>query len=239
MSKFCKIGLLVLLSVTTLAGFLWLPPTNNGFLHPKLARIVVFHVPCSLVATVASVVATIFAVLYLKTRDVLHDVRSKVSFELALLFWILTTVTGAVFAKAQWNAYWSWDIKQGCILLLLLILIAYFALRNAIDDPDRKATLGAVYALFAMIAVPYLTYILPNSTQLTEHPKGTLTTSDGLMPQYALVLWAGFVGLTGVYAWLFRLHVKVEMLEHRRMLRESEANKKRTVTTVSRRGEAT
>lgn len=206
MSKLAKIALLLLLCATTAAGFLWLPPAR-GFQNPALARIVVFHVPCSIVGALATVVGAWHAVRYLWKRDLLDDVKSRVSFSLALLFWMLTTVTGAIFARVQWGAYWSWDIKQTSILLLLLVNVAYFALRASLDDPHRRATIGAAYTLFALLAVPYLTYVLPNSTPDTLHPKNTVFS-----PEYRLVLWAGALGLSLVYVWAFRVHVALESI---------------------------
>ena len=217
-SNALKIGLLLLLCSTTIAGFIWLPEPTTGFLHPALARMVVFHVPCSLVGTVASLVATVYAIMYLGTKRREYDIKSRVSYSIALLFWVLTTVTGAIFANAQWGAYWSWDIKQSCILLLLLILTSYFALRAAIDDPRKQATAGSVYAVFAMVAVPFLTLILPNGLGPTNHPKGTLTTREGLSSEYKWVLYLGFFGLTMVYLWMFRLQVALENVKLRMSL---------------------
>ncbi|BDI32292.1 hypothetical protein CCAX7_43430 [Capsulimonas corticalis] len=209
-----KVLLLLMLCATTVAGFLWLPAAE-GFRNPALARIVVFHVPCSIVASIASGVTMWYAIAYLATRRPMHDVKSRVSAELSLLFWILTTVTGAIFAKAQWGTYWNWDIKQGAIILLLMIYAAYFALRSAITDERKQAVIGAAYGIFATLCVPFLTYILPNSTPDTLHPKGTITTKDGLSPEYKLVLWVGVLGLTLVYVWVWRQHVALDAIRSR------------------------
>ncbi len=209
-----KIALLFLLCATTIGGFFWLPPAQ-GFANPPLARIVVFHVPCAIVADIAAAVAAWYAIAYLRRRDLTDDLKSSVSFGLALLFSLLTTVTGAIFAKAQWGGYWNWDPKQTAILMLLLIYVAYFALRAAIDDSRKRASLGAAYALFAVVAVPFLTYILPNSTDQTLHPKNVINTRDGLDTSYKIVLWSGVLGLSFVYLWTFRIHVALGALEIR------------------------
>jgi len=204
--KIVKVLLLPLGCAVIAAGFLWLLPAK-GFMNPALARIVVFHVPCSIVGLVATTVATWFSIAYLWKRRLSDDIKAFASFSWSLLFWILTTVTGSVFSKAQWGAYWSWDIKQGSILLLLMVFVAYFALRAAISDRRKAATIGAVYAIFALLAVPYLTLILPNSTPDTLHPKGTL--EGGLDTRYNTVLWLDFLTVTLVYVWGFRLQVAI------------------------------
>ena len=207
--KIGRVGLLLLVCAATAAGFLWLPAIPL-FVSPELARIAVFHIPCSIVGSVATAVGVWYAIRYLKGRRLEDDIKSSVSLALALLLWSLTTVTGAIFAKAEWGAYWSWDIKQISIVMLLLIYCAYFALRTAIDDDRKRATISAVYTLFALVSVPFLTLVLPNSTPNTLHPKNTVFS-----PEYWIVLSAFSVGLTLIYLWAFRVHVALEKVQLR------------------------
>lgn len=207
--KLGRIGLLLLVCVSVGAGFLWLPPVKT-FVSPALARIAVFHIPCSIVGSVATAVGVWYAGCYLKNRRLEDDIKSSVSLGLALLLWTLTTVTGAIFANAEWGAYWSWDIKQISIVMLLLIYAAYFALRTAIDDGRKRATISAVYTLFALVSVPFLTLILPNSTPNTLHPKNAVFGTE-----YQIVLLAFSIGLTLIYVWAFRVHVALETVQLR------------------------
>ncbi len=211
MTNLGKIGLLLLLCAANVGGFLWLPPAV-GFINPDLARIFVFHTPCAMAGYSASAVALWYAVCYLRRRDPADDIKSRVSFALALVFWILTTVTGAIFAKTQWGAYWNWDPRETSMFLALLICTAYFVLRAAIDDPRRRATIGAVYALFATAALPFLSYVLPNAGDQSLHPKNVINSRGGLSPEYETVFWAQTLGLCLVYVWAFRLHVALDTL---------------------------
>ncbi len=217
-----KIGLLLLVCAAIVGGFLWLPPVK-AFVSPELARIAVFHIPCSIVGSIATAVGVWFALRFLRFRDLRDDVKSSVSLALALLLWCLTTVTGAVFAKAEWGAYWSWDIKQISIVMLLLIYLAYFALRAAVDDTRKRATVSAAYTLFALVAVPFLTLVLPNSTPNTLHPKNTVFSAE-----YWIVLGAFSLGLTLIYAWAYRLHVSLELMQMKLDKRARSFLRKRT-----------
>jgi len=217
-----KFGLLLLVCAATAGGFLWLPPVTT-FVSPELARIAVFHIPCSIVGSVATAVGVWFALRYLRFRDLRDDIKSSVSLSLALLLWCLTTVTGAIFAQAEWGAYWSWDIKQISIVMLLLIYVAYFALRAAVDDARKRAAVSAAYTLFALVAVPFLTLILPNSTPNTLHPKNTVFSAE-----YWVILSAFSVGLTSIYVWAFRLHVALELMQRRLDRRARVVLQKRT-----------
>ncbi len=217
-----KFGLLLLVCAATAGGFLWLPPVPT-FVSPELARIAVFHIPCSIVGSVATAVGVWFALRYLRLRDLRDDIKSSVSLSLALLLWCLTTVTGAIFAQAEWGAYWSWDIKQISIVMLLLIYVAYFALRAAVDDARKRAAVSAAYTLFALVAVPFLTLILPNSTPNTLHPKNTVFSAE-----YWVILSAFSVGLTLIYIWAYRLHVALELMQRRLDRRARVVLQKRT-----------
>ena len=117
----------------------------------------------------------------------------------------------------QWGVYWNWDPKQSAILLLLLIYLAYFALRAAVPDEGKQALAAAGYTLFAALTTPFLTFVLPNSTP-SLHPKGVIFSSDGMDATYHLVFWASTLGFLGLSYWMFRVQTALEELQarHRR-----------------------
>jgi len=189
----------------------------QGFV-PGAGRIIFFHVPMAMVSAIGFLIAMIHAVRYLATRDPLADVRSETAAELGTLFCLLATLTGSLFAKIQWNAYWHWDPKQTSILILLLIYGAYFGLRMAVEDPDRRATLASVYAILAFFAVPFLMWIVPRLPAFDSslHPKDVLTKKEGLSTDYRIVLYSSFAGFCGLLAWLNDLQVRVRKVAMRR-----------------------
>ncbi len=134
-----KLALLVWLAVVIVAAFFYVHAAE-GFIGES-SRIVFFHVPMAWIAVLAFLVSCITSVMYLRRRDPKDDIRASVSAGLGLLFAVLATTTGAVFAKIMWGAYWNWDPRQTSITILLLIYAAYLALRGAVDDPERRASL--------------------------------------------------------------------------------------------------
>ncbi len=193
------LGLWMALVIT--GAFLYAPPAM-GFRNQALARMLFFHVPNAIVGTVVSALSAWFALRYLIARCWIDDARSHALASLALLFWVLTTITGAVFAKVQWGAYWNWDPKQSAIFVLLLLYLAYFALRSGISEPDKQASVAAAYTLFAAVTVPFLTYVLPN-TSPSLHPKGVIFSDSGMDARYKLVFWSAVVGFFGLTAWMY------------------------------------
>jgi heme exporter protein C len=157
-------------------------------------RIVIMHVPTAWVSVVAFTASAIFSGLYLWKGRAAHDNYALAAAECGFLFTTLATVTGMIFSQVVWGVYWNWDPRQTSIFVLLLIYAALFALRAAIDDPQRRRQLSAVYSLFAFVTMPFLVFVAPRIADSTLHPNCAFiqgSQCDGL------TLEVGKIGLLG------------------------------------------
>lgn len=194
------------------AAFLWARPAENFV--GESSRIVFFHVPCAWVATLAFLLAAIWSAAYLRTRRPDHDEAAAACARLGLLFCALATVTGSIFARVMWNSWWNWDPRETSIVLLLLVYGAYLGLRQAVEDPERRATLAAVYALIAFVTVPFLVFAVPRM-YASLHPD-TVINARGkveMSPDIRTVFFASTFLFTALFAWLLRLDRDVSRLE--------------------------
>lgn len=207
--------LLVWLVAVIVAAFFYVHPAE-GFIGES-SRIVFFHVPMAWISVLAFLVSCIASVMYLRRREPRDDIRAAVSAGLGLLFAVLATTTGAVFAKIMWGAYWNWDPRQTSITILLLIYAAYLALRGAVADPERRASLSAVYAILAFVTVPFLVFVVPR-IYWSLHPDTIINTrgANEFDPRYTQVLMASLAGFTGLYVWLYTIGCRVEAIRQRR-----------------------
>jgi heme exporter protein C len=192
------------------AGFLWAPLAKK--LHEQ-TRIIYFHIPVAWVTVVAFLVAGWHSFRHLKTRDLKDDARAAAAAELGLLFCVLATVSGAIFAKGMWGHYWNWDPRQTSIFFLLLIYAAYLTLRAAVDDPARRARLAAVYGIFAAVVTPLLIFVVPR-LYFTLHPDPILNASGKLEmhPRMFQVFMASLVGFTVLFFWVYSVDVRVRLV---------------------------
>lgn len=146
-------------------------------------RIIIMHVPTAWVTSVAFVASGIYSLRYLLKRGSNDDAHAVASAEVGFIFCVLATVTGAIFAQIAWGVFWNWDPRQTSIVVLLLIYAAYFALRSAIDEMDRKRRLAAAYNLFAAATMPFLLFVAPRIADSTLHPNCAFipgSTCDGV-----------------------------------------------------------
>lgn len=197
------------MTLVIIGAFLIAPPAN---ILGELSRIVFFHVPCAWVAVLAFLWAMAQSILYLRTRNDINDIAAEAAAKIGIVFCLLATVTGMVFAKATWGSFWNWDPRETSVFVLLLIYMAYFALRMAIEDPERRARLSAVYAILAFFTVPFLVFILPR-IYFSLHPVIIEKTGKMSMDRVMkLVFFSSMIGFTGLFAWLQNISVRVGIL---------------------------
>ncbi len=162
-----KLVVTIWMVAVTAAMFLWVP-AQQGL--GNTGRIIIMHVPTAWLSVRAFGVAAIYSGLYLRRRRPDDDDRAVAAVEQGFLFSILATATGSIFAKVVWGSFWNWDPRETSILILLLIYGAYFALRSAIDDGERRRQLAAVYAALAFVTVPLLIFVVPRLAESSLHP---------------------------------------------------------------------
>ena len=194
-------------------AFVWAP------LVPVLGpttRVLYFHIPAAWVTVLALGWSMLHSVLYLRTRKIGHDDHAAAAAEIGLLFCITAAVSGALWAKAMWGAYWNWDPRETSIFFIMLIYAAYLALRAAVDDEQRRARLSAIYSAIAFVAVPFLMFVVPR-IYFTLHPDPIINVRGkvDMDPRIRWVFLAMLVGMTGVYFWVQQLRVRVVRLERR------------------------
>lgn len=198
--------------------------TNPGFTLPFIlgleerARIIFFHVPMAWLTVIAFLVSMVYGIRYLKNKNIELDTKSAISSGLGLLFCILATVTGSIWAKFNWNSFWNWDPRETSIFVLLLVYGAYFALRSAIDIEEKRASLSAVYSIIAFVTVPFFIFIMPRIMP-GLHPgssddtnAGPVMSSGGLNAAMRVILYSTLVGFIVLYAWLMQIKIRISRL---------------------------
>jgi len=88
-----------------------------------------------------------------------------------LLFCALGLVTGALWARATWGAFWTNDVKLNGAAVTALIYLAYLVLRGSIPDAHKRARLAAIYNIFAFVLLVLFLFVLPRLNAIDSlHP---------------------------------------------------------------------
>ena len=153
----------------------------------KYVRIAFFHIPVAWVSVLAFITSAIYAIKYLKGHKLKDDMRSYKACLLGFFFCIWATVSGAVFAKLTWGAYWNWDPRETSIFVLLLIYAAYLTLRQGNIEPTRKAKISSIYTLLSTVVIPFLVFVLPR-IYFSLHPE-PLINASGKIEMDTIMIW--------------------------------------------------
>lgn len=211
------------LSLVILAGFLLDIPKINILEHT--ARNLYFHVPMWFTMMAAFFVSAYHSLRYLRGGERIRDIRALQAARVGALFGILGLVTGIVWARFTWyvgtNIWWNFDPKQTMAAVQLLIYGAYFTLRSAIEDVEKRRRIAAVYNLFAAATVPFLLYVLPRQMQ-SLHPgaEGNPAFSDITHPVMRLVFYPAVIGFIGLFWVLYTQRVRIARVSARLVERE-------------------
>lgn len=173
-------------------------------------RIAFFHIPVAWVAVVAFTTSAIYAIKYLRSHRLKDDMKSYKACLLGFFFCIWATVSGAIFAKLTWGAYWNWDPRETSIFILLLIYAAYLTLRQGSMEASRKAKISAIYTLLSFVVMPFLVFILPR-IYFSLHPE-PLINSSGHIYMDTIMIWTLMASLLFFTILFFRLLYKKNYL---------------------------
>ena len=149
-----KILDIISIIVLLIAAYLALVFAPKELVMGDVQRVFYFHIGTAWTALLGFILAAVFSVIYLVTKDLKWDRVQVAAVEVSLVFFLITIMLGSIWARPAWNTWWTWDPRLTTAAVTELIYIAYFMLRQGIDDPDRRARFGAVYALLGGISAP-------------------------------------------------------------------------------------
>ncbi len=210
-----KILCIVLLFYTILAGFLFEVPRR--FILNESIRNLYFHVPMWFGMIFLLLSSASASILYLKKGRQFYDTYASQSANAGIVFGTLGLLTGMLWAKYTWGAYWSGDPKQNASAIGMLIYLAYFVLRGSIDDLQKKARISAVYNIFAFAMLIPLLFVLPRLTDSLHPGNGGNPGFNAydLDSKMRLVFYPAIIGWTLLGFWLTDINTRIETIKHK------------------------
>lgn len=188
----------------------------------EASRVFYYHIPQAWICVVAFGMSMVYSIRYLTSRNLAFDDKALIGAQLGLVFCVLATLTGSIFAKVTWGSFWNWDPRETSIFILLLIYMAYFALRGAIEVEEKRASLAAVYSIFAFVTVPFLVFVLPRMVP-SLHPDDSIVNANmkfTMGPAVRTIFFSSLGLFSVLYFWMFNLARRVRSMERARTERE-------------------
>jgi heme exporter protein C len=185
------LGVILVLGMT-LALYMAFIGTPREATMGDLQRIFYFHVPAAITGLTAFAINFIASLMYIFRKNRWWDNLAISAAEIGVMFLAMVLVTGPIWAKPVWFIWWTWSPRLTSSLILCLLYIAYLLIRNYIEDPDRKATISAVFGIVAFLDAPLVWFSIRWWRDI--HPSPMLETgglSTAMRPAF-LICWAAF-----------------------------------------------
>jgi heme exporter protein C len=179
-----------------------------------IQRIFYFHVPSAISAFIAFFIVFIANTAYLVTRQPKWDWLGVAGAEVGVACCTVVLITGPIWARPVWGIWWTWDARLTSTFILWLLYISYLLLRGLLEDPQRRATLSAIFGVFAFLDVP-LVY-LSNRLWRTQHPQPVVLGGEnsGLAPGMGKVLLICWIAVVCVMIVVLIDRYRLERLRH-------------------------
>jgi heme exporter protein C len=207
-----KILAMVCVFYALVAGML-IPVPRLDILNETI-RNLFYHVTMWFTMIILMMVSLYNSIAYLKNSNLRNDLIASESAKTGMVFGAAGLLTGMVWAKFTWGAFWVNDAKLNGAAATMLAYSAYFILRNAIDDEQKRARLASVYAIFAFTLMIVFIMILPRLTD-SLHP------GNGGNPAFSkydldntmrFVFYPAIIGWSLLGVWIMNIKVRLKML---------------------------
>ncbi len=200
------IGVLALLVIGGgLYMALWYAPTEKTM--GDVQRIFYFHVASAWVGFFAFFVVFVASLIYLWRRERRWDALALAAAEIGVVFTTLVLLTGPLWAKKAWGAFWVWDARLTTTLVLWMIYIAYLMLRGSAEG-ERRARFAAVLGVIGFLDVPVIYFSV--TLWRTQHPTLVIGETGGLEPPMVQTLMVALLAFTLLFAFLLIQRVRLE-----------------------------
>jgi heme exporter protein C len=195
---------IIALALGLFLGFTAPPDYQQGM----TVTIMFIHVPAAIMAESVYGLIAVTSLFSLVWRHPLSDVAARAAAPFGALFTALGLITGSLWGRPMWGAYWVWDARLTSFLLLLFLYLGYMALWNAIEDETRAARAAAILALIGAVNLPVIVYSVEWWNTLHQ---GESIISGKLAPVFLwplLVMWAGY-GFLFLTLWMLRIRTEI------------------------------
>jgi heme exporter protein C len=192
-----------------------------GFAAPEdyqqgtTVRIMFIHVPAAWTAMMAYAClagASFFAFVF---RHALADAAAQAVAPLGAAFTLLALITGSLWGRPMWGAWWVWDARLTSVLVLFLLFLGYIALRSSIDDEVKAGRAAAILAMTGIIDLVIVKYSVDWWNSLHQGESIFRAGGPAIAPVFLLPLALMGLGYAFAFAALWLVRTRAEVWRRR------------------------
>jgi heme exporter protein C len=178
-------------------------------------RIMFVHVPSAWMALSTYLFIAVASAVALVWRHPLADVAAQAAAPIGAVFTLVCLVTGSLWGRPMWGAWWVWDARLTSVLVLFFLYLGYIALVNAFDDPGRGARAGSVMALVGVVNLPIIKFSVDWWNTLHQPASVFRMGGPKIDPSMLAPLLLMAVAFTLLFAWLLLVRMRTALNERK------------------------
>jgi heme exporter protein C len=176
-------------------------------------KILYVHATSAFVALyLAFALLAIASALYLWLRDEKLDRVAESSAEVGLAFTSVVLVTGPLWGKPIWGAWWTWDARLTATLFLWFLILGYLLLRGAVEERDMRARYSAVLGLMTALLVPFIHISVYLFRTMHPMPIVLKPSQPSMSPEMQWTFFPAFFAMALLFAGLLRARYRLATL---------------------------
>jgi heme exporter protein C len=146
-------GFVVLIIWGLYQGLVWAP---TDYQQGDSYRIIFIHVPAAWMSLFIYIGMCAAGFVGLVWRIKVAEVVAMASAPIGAAFTFVCLVSGSLWGKPMWGAYWVWDARLTSELILLFLYLGIIGLYNAVEDRRNAARAAALLALVGLVNIPII-----------------------------------------------------------------------------------
>lgn len=183
-----------------LIGGLYLAPAD--YQQGEAFRIIYWHVPTAFLSLMIYTAMAISASLALIFRIKIFEAMVVALPPIGAAFTATALLSGALWGRPMWGAWWVWDARLTSELVLLFLYLGVIAICRAIPHPQKAMKAMCILTLVGFIDIPIIHYSV--SWWQTLHQGATLTLLSKPKIEVSM-LWPLLMTLVGFASYAFWL----------------------------------
>lgn len=183
-------------------------------------KIFYFHVASAWVGFGALFTTFVCSIIFLVKRNHFSDDLAAASAEIGLLFCTVVLLTGMIWAKSTWGAWWTWDPRLTTSLMLWFIYSGYLFLRKFTDDSEKRGKYSAVLGIIGFFDVPVVFFSI--RWWRTIHPNVVQQGGGGMHPKMMTAMFVAIAAFTLLYVSLVNKRMRLAALERKYYFKDLE-----------------
>jgi heme exporter protein C len=184
----------------------------SDYQQGEFVRIMYVHVPSAWMALGVYVFMGVCSITYIIWRNNFLDLLANQAALIGAVFAAVTLVTGAMWGKPIWGAWWVWDARLTSMLILFFFYLGYIALLNAVREDSMKNDAPAILAIIGLVNIPIIKFSVNMWSTLHQPASIIKVSGPAVHPSMMVPLLLMFFACVAFFVFILIFRVNTEIM---------------------------